>query len=208
MSAAGAARERRRAHFARRLFEALPQLLSDGTTYESVSVARLSAAAGLSRATFYLYFAGKSDLVLAALEGAERAVASSAEAWLRLGPDSTLDDFEAAIGDLLTGYLSDEGAMRAVAHERTRNREFAAEVERLLEALGERFATQISRAQLDGWMSGDLDPQATALWALSALDRRLGMMLDGEDGSAETAARSLADLAWHVLRADPVAPPR
>lgn len=206
MNAPGAARERRRAEVAHRLFDVLPDLLSTGTTYESVSVARLAAAAGLSRASFYLYFAGKSDLVLAALEGAERAIASAAAAWLRLGPSSTLDDFEAAVKDLMTGYLSGEGAMRAVAHERTRNREFAAEAERLLEALGESFANQISRAQLDGWMSADLDPQATALWAVSALDRRLGMMLDAGDRRVEAAARSLADLAWHVLRNDAVRP--
>ena len=53
----------RRARMEHDLLEATERLMDDGTTFTELSVDRLASEAGISRATFYVYFEDKADLL-------------------------------------------------------------------------------------------------------------------------------------------------
>ena len=50
------AREQRREQMERRLLDATERLMRDGASFTELSVDRLSGEAGISRASFYIYF--------------------------------------------------------------------------------------------------------------------------------------------------------
>src|SRR5215212_7852545 len=56
-------RAARRADILRALADAAKDLVCDGETFADLSVERLSRQAGISRASFYLYFEDKGELV-------------------------------------------------------------------------------------------------------------------------------------------------
>ncbi|HWX98568.1 MAG TPA: TetR/AcrR family transcriptional regulator, partial [Mycobacterium sp.] len=49
-------RQQRREQMERRLLDATERLMRDGASFTELSVDRLSTAAGMSRASFYIYF--------------------------------------------------------------------------------------------------------------------------------------------------------
>ncbi|MGA3253246.1 MAG: TetR family transcriptional regulator, partial [Mycobacterium sp.] len=49
-------REQRREQLERRLLDATERLMSEGASFTEISVDRLSTEAGISRASFYIYF--------------------------------------------------------------------------------------------------------------------------------------------------------
>src|ERR1700751_5169373 len=52
-------RQQRREQLERRLLDATERLMRDGASFTELSVDRLSTAAGMSRASFYIYFEDK-----------------------------------------------------------------------------------------------------------------------------------------------------
>src|ERR1700739_1830097 len=59
----GLGREQRRAQMERRLLDATERLMRDGASFTELSVDRLSNEAGISRASFYIYFEDKGHLL-------------------------------------------------------------------------------------------------------------------------------------------------
>lgn len=56
-------REQRREQMERRLLDATERLMRDGASFTELSVDRLSGEAGISRASFYIYFEDKGHLL-------------------------------------------------------------------------------------------------------------------------------------------------
>ena len=82
-----ALREQRRDALRRRLLEATETLMRDGASFTELGVERLAVAAGASRATFYVYFKDKSQLLQ---DFAEQVLTEIADAvqqlWEQSGP--------------------------------------------------------------------------------------------------------------------------
>ena len=58
-----AKRQERREQIERRLLDATERLMRDGASFTELSVDRLSTEAGMSRASFYIYFEDKGHLL-------------------------------------------------------------------------------------------------------------------------------------------------
>ena len=56
-------RQERREQIERRLLDATERLMRDGASFTELSVDRLSSEAGMSRASFYIYFEDKGHLL-------------------------------------------------------------------------------------------------------------------------------------------------
>jgi AcrR family transcriptional regulator len=65
-----------------RILDAAEGLVAEATTYAELSVAMIGTRAGVSRATFYKYFADKRALAVAIGRRAEGALAQRIDAWL------------------------------------------------------------------------------------------------------------------------------
>lgn len=95
-----------------RILDALRELLRD-RTFDKLSVAEIITAAGVSRASFYFYFAGKQAVLAELVRQAVGAGHEAAEPWVRAqaGPRQTLRAGIEAGAEL---WLTNAAVLRAI----------------------------------------------------------------------------------------------
>src|SRR5947209_20107000 len=74
-------RQQRREQMERRLLDATERLMRDGASFTELSVDRLSTEAGISRASFYIYFEDKGHLLRCLAVQVFGDLVAGAERW-------------------------------------------------------------------------------------------------------------------------------
>lgn len=74
-------RQERREQIERLLLDATERLMADGASFTELSVDRLATEAGISRASFYVYFEDKGDLLRRLTGQVFDDLAAAAERW-------------------------------------------------------------------------------------------------------------------------------
>src|ERR1700752_2078537 len=74
-------RQRRREQMERQLLDPTERLMRDGAPFTELSVDRLSTEAGISRASFYIYFEDKGHLLRRLAGQVFTDLANAAERW-------------------------------------------------------------------------------------------------------------------------------
>lgn len=186
------------------------QMLIDATVHllerhglREVSVADVARSARTSPATFYVYFRGVPEVVLAALENAPQ---TSPELEALMDRDWLGTGGEAAARDLVDEYttLWQRNAtifrVRNLAAEEGDERFYRSRLGAAHTAM-ERLAPKVAIAQSAGRLLARLDPRACVGTLLMMLERlsAIGPMGAGRDGSPDYA--SLKDAAAHTIAA-------
>ena len=97
-------RQQRREHMERRLMDATERLMRDGASFTELSVDRLSTEAGVSRASFYIYFEDKGHLLRRLAGQVFADLADSAERWWSVAGRHDPEDVRAAMAALIESY--------------------------------------------------------------------------------------------------------
>ncbi|MFG1871285.1 TetR/AcrR family transcriptional regulator [Micromonospora arborensis] len=95
-----------------RILDALRELLRE-RTFDTLSVAEIIAAAGVSRASFYFYFAGKQAALAELVRRAVGAGHEAAQPWVQ-GRSSPRDDLRAGVEAGADLWLSNAAVLRAI----------------------------------------------------------------------------------------------
>lgn len=183
-----------------RLLVAIEELARAGEPYSTVSVERLATTAGISRATFYIYFEGKADLLDAWFADVEAELASAAAVWFAWDGSSTEQELGQALQGVADVYLSHGRLLAAFNDEATQNLELRERLNAAVERVTEDLRAHIETGQRDGWVDPDLLAPELAAWMISMFERGLGNAVAGS-GPGEQG-RLMADLSsmfWHVL---------
>ena len=100
------ARDRRRKKIStdQKLLMAMEALLKNGEEFSTTTIERLSEAAGISRATFYLNYKDKGDLVTHLFEQVKVEIIESAGQWFVSAGTTTYDDIKRTIRGILGVY--------------------------------------------------------------------------------------------------------
>lgn len=85
----------------KKIIEAFERLLAQGESFTTISVEQLTREAGLVRATFYLHFRNKGQLVSHAMKGVEDEVKEAAIAHLKKGGSYGRAEFQAFMRDVM-----------------------------------------------------------------------------------------------------------
>lgn len=193
-------RERRRADIRRRLLRAVETLIADGETYSNVTIERLASQAGLSRATFYIYFAGKADLLRAWFSETLGELDQACTAWREIGPESEQADLTAALKTIVGAYCGHAALLTAINDEATQDSELRDQLRDVIQRSADGLRAQIEKGQRDGWVDPALLPAETATWAIWLLERGLSYILPtAAVEQVDTLCETLADMAWHTL---------
>lgn len=200
--------KQRRLEIRDRLLAAIDALAIDGDSYSTVSVEKLANAAGISRATFYIYFEGKADLLSAWFAETLEELAVPAERWWALGAEAGAEDLAAVLGDFMDVYLGHRGLMAAINDEATQNDELrdilAVAIQRGIDGLRD----HIERGQAEGFIDPGLLAVETAAWLVWLIERGLNNVLDATDaGQSDLLRSNLTSMIWHVLYAGSQAHP-
>ena len=198
-----ARREDRRSEVRDRLLAAVERLLETGESYTELSVERLTSEAGISRSTFYVYFADKGDLLRSWFEHLNEELQDPAARWWQLDGDSTKDDLRAAISQILNTYRPHTKLMATVYDAASYDPDIRQEVETTMSRNVAALRKHIKEGQREGWIAPDLRPAETAEWLMWMAERgqhRLIARADGDD-EVERLIDAYTDIVWHTLYA-------
>jgi AcrR family transcriptional regulator len=98
----------------RRLLDATERLMRDGASFTELSVDRLSTEAGISRASFYIYFEDKGHLLRRLAGQVFADLAGGAERWWNVARRHNPDDLRAAMAGIIGTYRRHQPVLLAL----------------------------------------------------------------------------------------------
>src|ERR1700752_2000544 len=200
-------RQQRREQLERRLLDATERLMRDGASFTELSVDRLSPAAGISRASFYLYFEDKGHLLRRMAGQVFADLADSADRWGSVAGRPDPGDVRAAMAGIVATYRRHQPVLVALNEMAAYDAVVGATYRNLLTAITGRVARVIEDGQADGSLRREL-PAATTASALTwMVERACQQNLPTAPPSydAELAA-SMAEIIWNTLYLKPMPP--
>lgn len=195
-----AKRQERREQIERDLLEATERLMRDGTSFTELSVDRLATEAGISRASFYIYFEDKGDLLRRLAGQVFEDLAHGADRWWSVAWRHDSGDVHAAMTDIVASYRRHQPLLVALNEMAAYDPSVARTYRGLLTGISERLTRVIEDGQADGSVRPAL-PAATTASALTwMVERACQQNLPAQPAAydAELAA-SLAEIVWGAL---------
>jgi TetR/AcrR family transcriptional regulator, ethionamide resistance regulator len=200
-------RQQRREQMERQLLDATERLMRDGASFTELSVDRLSTEAGISRASFYIYFEDKGHLLRRMAGQVFADLAHSADRWWSVAGRRDPDDVRAAMAGLIASYRRHQPVLVALNEMAAYDPLVGATYRNLLTAITGRSIRVIEDGQADGSIRREL-PAATTASALTwMVERACQQNLPTAPASydAELAA-TLAEIIWNTLYLKPMPP--
>src|SRR5208283_5567388 len=98
------ARADRQSDIQRRIHDAIVALVSEGESFTELSIERIVARAGISRSTFYVYFADKGELLRALGAAVLHRLYEGALPWFEQGENASREDIREAMRSILGAF--------------------------------------------------------------------------------------------------------
>jgi AcrR family transcriptional regulator len=193
-------RQERREQIERRLLDATERLMADGASFTELSVDKLATEAGISRASFYIYFEDKGDLLRRLAGQVFDDLAGAAERWWGVSRRRDSADVLAAMTGLVASYRRHQPLLIALSEMAGYDATVGATYREILSAIAARLAVVIEEGQDAGFIRRELSADVAASTLTWMVERTCQQNLPGRPGSydAELAA-TLTQLVWGAL---------
>jgi AcrR family transcriptional regulator len=194
------ARQQRREQMERQLLDATERLMRDGTSFTELSVDRLSTEAGISRASFYIYFEDKGHLLRRLAGQVFADLAESADRWWSVAWRRDPEDVRTAMASLVASYRRHQPVLVALNEMAAYDPVVGATYGNLLTAITGRMTRVIEEGQADGSIRPQLAAATTASALTWMVERACQQNLPTEPASYDSElATSLAEIIWNTL---------
>jgi TetR/AcrR family transcriptional regulator, ethionamide resistance regulator len=194
------ARQQRREQMERQLLDATERLMRDGTSFTELSVDRLSTEAGISRASFYIYFEDKGHLLRRLAGQVFSDLAESADRWWSVAWRRDPEDVRTAMASLVASYRRHQPVLVALNEMAAYDPVVGATYGNLLTAITGRMTRVIEEGQADGSIRPQLAAATTASALTWMVERACQQNLPTEPASYDSElATSLAEIIWNTL---------
>jgi AcrR family transcriptional regulator len=201
----GLGREQRRGQMERRLLDATERLMRDGASFTELSVDRLSNEAGISRASFYIYFEDKGHLLRRLAGQVFGDLTEGAQRWWSVAGRHHPDDVRSAMSSIIATYRRHQAVLVALNEMAAYDPATAETYRDLLTGISGRLTRVIEDGQADGSIRSELAAITTASALTWMVERACQQNLPTERDSydAELAA-TLAEIVWGALYLTPI----
>jgi TetR/AcrR family transcriptional regulator, ethionamide resistance regulator len=198
-------RQERRLALERRLLDATEKLMGEEKlSYAGLSVDRLATAAGISRASFYIYFEDKEDLLRRLAERAVDEVGDTARNWWQAAERDNPEDLRLAMKAILATYRRHELILSAVVETSAYDERVAEVFNELINGIRDATREVIERGQARGLIRQlPVNEVAGALtWMVERVCYQ--MVRNSPPDNDDTLAAVLTQIVWGSLYlADP-----
>jgi TetR/AcrR family transcriptional regulator, ethionamide resistance regulator len=203
-----AKRQERREQIERQLLDATERLMRDGASFTELSVDRLSTEAGISRASFYIYFEDKGDLLRRLAGQVFGDLAEDAERWWSVAWRHNPEDVRAAMAAIIASYRRHQPVLVALNEMAAYDPLVAATYRDLLTGISARLTQVIEDGQADGSIRREL-PAATTASVLSwMVERACQQNLPTQPAAYDVElATTLTEIVWAALYLVPITTP-
>ncbi len=193
-------RQQRQEQMERRLLDATERLMRDGASFTELSVDRLSSDAGISRASFYIYFEDKGDLLRRLAREVFGDLTIGAQRWWSVAGRHNPDDVLAAMSNIIASYRRHQQVLVAL-NEMAGYDPLTAETYRdLLTGISQQFTRVIEDGQADGSIRRELPATTTANALTWMVERACQQDLPAKPPDYDTElATTLAEIVWGAL---------
>ncbi|WP_395310905.1 TetR/AcrR family transcriptional regulator [Mycobacterium sp. AMU20-3851] len=155
-------RQERREQIERALLDATDRLMADGTSFTELSVDRLATEAGISRASFYIYFEDKGDLLRRLAGQVFGDLTADAATWWAVAGRRDPADVLAAMTAIVASYRRHQPVLLALNEMAGYDAHVGETYRELLTGISEQFTRVIEAGQADGSIRPGLPAATTA----------------------------------------------
>jgi AcrR family transcriptional regulator len=195
-----AKRQERREQIERQLLDATERLMAAGASFTELSVDRLATEAGISRASFYIYFEDKGHLLRRLTGQVFADLADAAERWWSVAPRRDPTDVLAAMTGIVATYRRHQPLLVALNEMAGYDPQVGATYREVLTAIAGRLTEVIEAGQAGGAIRRDLSAAITASSLTWMVERACQQNLPARPTSydAELAA-TFTQIVWGAL---------
>lgn len=200
--------ERKRAEMNHRALGAVENLLASGeSSFAQISIDKLVAELGISRATLYSYYQDKNDVLRVLAEGVLHDLVETAAGWLGRDDGLTLDELRAALTATMRVYLEHRTVLTAIVEVASVDDAMRTRYEGMLQDADAALVRHIKLGQRRGFVDRELTARTTGTWltrmAWAGMRR---FLIDDDIATLDRYADALARVIWNVLYAPALAP--
>lgn len=193
-------RQQRREQIEGRLLEATERLMRDGASFTELSVDRLAGEAGISRATFYIYFEDKGQLLRQMARQVFGELEAAAAHWWQAVSRHDPQDLRTAMTLIIAGYRRHQVVIGALNEMAAYDPQVAATYREILVGISASLTRVIRDGQADGSIRPDLPPDATASALTWMVERACHQNLPYQPQSRDDElATALTQITWSAL---------
>jgi AcrR family transcriptional regulator len=195
--------ERKSREMNRRALGAVETLLAanDGS-FAQISIDKLVAELGISRATLYSYYQDKNDVLRVLAEGLLHELVETAAGWLGRDDGLTLDELRDALAATMRVYVQHRTVLTAIVEVASGDDAMRARYEGMLQDADAALVRHIRLGQRRGFVDRELTARTTGTWitrmAWAGMRRFLA---DGAAPEVDRYADALARVIWSALYA-------
>jgi AcrR family transcriptional regulator len=195
-----AGRQERREQIERRLLDATERLMADGASFTELSVDRLATEAGISRASFYIYFEDKGHLLRRMAGQVFDDLADAAQRWWGVSRRRDSADVLAAMTGVVASYRRHQPLLIALSEMAGYDTAVGATYQEILGAIAARLTVVIEEGRHDGFIRPELSADVAASTLTWMVERTCQQNLPGRPPpyDAELAA-TLTQIVWGAL---------
>ncbi|MHA3020585.1 TetR/AcrR family transcriptional regulator [Mycobacterium sp. BMJ-28] len=195
-----AKRQERRQQIERDLLDATDRLMADGTSFTELSVDRLATEAGISRASFYIYFEDKGHLLRRLAIQVFGDLAEAAGRWWQVSARRDPADVRAAMSGIIASYRRHQPVLIALNEMAGYDPAVRDTYRELLDGICDQVSRVITDGQADGSIRGTLPVAATASSLTWMVERTCHQNLPSQPASYDAElADSLTEIVWGAL---------
>ena len=195
-----AGRQERRERIERRLLEATERLMADGTSFTELSVDRLATEAGISRASFYIYFEDKGHLLRSLAGQVFADLADAAERWWSVSRRRDSADVLAAMTGIVASYRRHQPLLVALNEMAAYDPLVGATYTEILDGIATRMTAVVEQGQRDGAIRASLPAATTANTLTWMVERACQQNLPSRPASFDPElAATLTEITWATL---------
>ncbi len=199
-------REERRERIERQLLDATDRLMADGTSFTELSVDRLATEAGISRASFYIYFEDKGHLLRRLASQVFGDLTEAAERWWSVAGRRDPADVHAAMSGIIASYRRHQPVLIALNEMSAYDPLVGHTYRDLLAGISDQLTRVIEDGQADGSIR-QLPAAATASTLTWMVERTCHQNLPSHPASYDAElADTLTQIIWGALYLE--SPPR
>lgn len=187
---------RRREATRTQIVSATEALLLTGADYEALSMSEIAAAAGVSRATLYLHFTDKRDIIA---EMAEKIVAQRFDIGAELVADPSMnrDEMRAIVRDMIRRWIREAPLLKAIVRLAEQDPATNQAWVRAIHRVGD-MGADLMRQRWESQAGGYKDP-TTIGRALAWMFERTAGQLATDSDQQEQVIDAVAEIVWRVI---------
>ncbi|MFE9611427.1 TetR/AcrR family transcriptional regulator [Streptomyces sp. NPDC006012] len=180
------------------LMAALERLLDAGESFSEISVQRIIEEAGVSRATFYAHFQGKSDILVRLTDELRQSLLELAQQWDPRAGEDGADRFTRFFEEVIRIHRAHRSVLTAVREAASYDPAVSDFYTADLEGFDEAVLRTLLSEQAAGSTTADLDAVAASRIIIWGGAQAIAHHIKVDDGGGDAAfARELACIWWY-----------